>query len=572
MKKIFLYVNILHRFKYVIKGTMRYVEEKQKIADRVSKTNREWPVQIKLWKCIVNVLGVICLLVGLTHQEVDLMGFYIGTVMQIVCGIGCGAMSYINAFSPENNKLNFIGMGFCGMGLLKVIYVYIFSTQRVTHDMMLQYMIGQNIINIMEMIVIYIGIYVIHDESNMKKYCAIGELVIIALLLILFKRSYWIKNIVNYIELDTMQLYINILSLLGWSLIILHNYLFRDRFNTITNHYIRNIGIVQCLYSITQLITFNLSDLFIEHGYYIRCLFIVLKCHVYIWVFKFIHDYTIYIVWKDRDRQVLENRQKLADDEGEKYLFGMSSRILEKEVNATYDLALKMHDDIKNSKYSYELKYVDKIINNCRRLMKLNANIRDLNDMEIGKQNISFEVINIVKFVESLIESTVPYIEAMCMKIKVIKKAESIYCSVNVEAMERVILNLLSNAIKYGGNGGNIEVYINLKKDKVYICIRDYGVGIPEDKLKTAFNQFERLDNTLSRSKEGSGLGLAIVRSIVQMHQGTINIVSAENEGTRVSISLPVCKQGNSKVEFYQGDRYERLENKIQVEFSDLNV
>ena len=97
-------------------------------------------------------------------------------------------------------------------------------------------------------------------------------------------------------------------------------------------------------------------------------------------------------------------------------------------------------------------------------------------------------------------------------------------------------------------------------------------IGIPKEKLQTIFNRFERGDSGLARIQEGSGLGLAIVKSIIEIHRGEIKILSTENKGTLVSISLPICD--SNKIEAYKALKADEkvLQKKIEVEFSDLGM
>jgi two-component system heavy metal sensor histidine kinase CusS len=103
--------------------------------------------------------------------------------------------------------------------------------------------------------------------------------------------------------------------------------------------------------------------------------------------------------------------------------------------------------------------------------------------------------------------------------------------------IRRMISNLLSNSIKYSPPFKNI--YINLFQDQnnvVKILIRDEGLGIPEEHLSKIFSRFYRVDGSRTQQSGGFGLGLPIVKSIVELHHGTISIMSKPNQGTLVEI------------------------------------
>ena len=103
-----------------------------------------------------------------------------------------------------------------------------------------------------------------------------------------------------------------------------------------------------------------------------------------------------------------------------------------------------------------------------------------------------------------------------------------------------MIMNLLDNAVKYNRPGGH--VYIDVRHDghKAFFVIRDTGIGIPEDKQQRVFERFYRADSSRSRKIKGTGLGLAIVKHIVEQHHGTIALNSKENEGTTITVTLPI--------------------------------
>nr|WP_312812372.1 ATP-binding protein [Sedimentibacter sp.] len=83
--------------------------------------------------------------------------------------------------------------------------------------------------------------------------------------------------------------------------------------------------------------------------------------------------------------------------------------------------------------------------------------------------------------------------------------------AVDADKIERIMLNLLSNAVKFTNDGDEITVTIKDNEDYVSVCVKDTGIGIPEDKLKMIFDRFAQIDKTLIRNKEGSGIGLSLV-------------------------------------------------------------
>lgn len=100
--------------------------------------------------------------------------------------------------------------------------------------------------------------------------------------------------------------------------------------------------------------------------------------------------------------------------------------------------------------------------------------------------------------------------------------------------------NLLSNAIKYNIPEGNIEISAEEKGQSVCIIFEDSGIGMKGSEIERIFDRFYRADKSRTRSVEGTGLGLSIVKTIVDLHGGSITVTSKENEGTMFIVELPV--------------------------------
>jgi signal transduction histidine kinase len=105
------------------------------------------------------------------------------------------------------------------------------------------------------------------------------------------------------------------------------------------------------------------------------------------------------------------------------------------------------------------------------------------------------------------------------------------------------VINLIDNAVKYNRPGGAIELSAIAEGDKVNIRVKDTGIGISADDLPHLFERFFRVDKSRSREKGGSGLGLAIVKKIAEDHGGSVSAESAEGQGSKFTITLPLVKE-----------------------------
>lgn len=107
-------------------------------------------------------------------------------------------------------------------------------------------------------------------------------------------------------------------------------------------------------------------------------------------------------------------------------------------------------------------------------------------------------------------------------------------------ALHSMIDNLLENAEKYSPEGGKVELKLVRTGQEARLCISDQGTGIPQDEKQRIFGKFYRVGNEDTRKTKGTGLGLYIVSTIVQMHQGRIQIRNNEPQGSVFEIYLPL--------------------------------
>lgn len=107
-------------------------------------------------------------------------------------------------------------------------------------------------------------------------------------------------------------------------------------------------------------------------------------------------------------------------------------------------------------------------------------------------------------------------------------------------AFKQMILNLLSNAIKFSERGGTVTVTAGIEGARLLVRVIDSGVGIGAEDLKRIGDPFFQAGKTYQRRHEGTGLGLSIVKSLVAMHGGEMTVQSQIDEGTTVTVALPI--------------------------------
>lgn len=107
-------------------------------------------------------------------------------------------------------------------------------------------------------------------------------------------------------------------------------------------------------------------------------------------------------------------------------------------------------------------------------------------------------------------------------------------------ALKQIMLNLLSNAIKFTERGGSVTVSAEVTGNSLSLCVADTGIGIGAEDLKRIGDPFFQAEHSYRRRHEGTGLGLSIVKSLVGLHHGEMTVNSVVNEGTTISIVIPL--------------------------------
>ncbi|MEG0774317.1 ATP-binding protein [Clostridium sp.] len=220
------------------------------------------------------------------------------------------------------------------------------------------------------------------------------------------------------------------------------------------------------------------------------------------------------------------------------------------------------------------IKYYFNIMNqNAFRLLRLINNLIDTTKVDGNYLHLNSTNGDIIYVVEELVQSVADFVQSKGINIIFDTDVEEKIISFDEEKIERIILNLLSNAVKFTDENGSIFINVCDKGDFIEISIKDTGIGIPEDKLEFIFERFAQIDRSTTRKIEGSGIGLALVKSLVEMHGGTIYAKSEINIGSEFIVSLPTTFLDVTKTEdnlVYKELSRDNYDEKLQIEFSDI--
>ncbi len=173
------------------------------------------------------------------------------------------------------------------------------------------------------------------------------------------------------------------------------------------------------------------------------------------------------------------------------------------------------------------------------RLSKVVQNLLQLSRADSGEIQLQLETVDLTALLSDICEDAMILAEDKSITVH-FDAGEAIHTRGDRVRLHQALLNVIDNAIKYTPAGREIFVTMTRRDDLVDINVRDTGIGIPPEDLQKIFNRFYRVDKARSQNIRGHGLGLSIVKSIVEAHNGRIDIRSAVDRGTTFVITLPV--------------------------------
>ncbi|HJX29189.1 MAG TPA: ATP-binding protein [Thermoanaerobaculia bacterium] len=186
----------------------------------------------------------------------------------------------------------------------------------------------------------------------------------------------------------------------------------------------------------------------------------------------------------------------------------------------------------------------DVIERQTRQLTRMVDDLLDVARISQGKIALRKEKIDLLTIVGRAVETSRPLIDAGGHRLSVALPADSPRLEGDVSRLAQVLSNLLNNAAKYTEPGGNIWLTAEWQDGDILLRVKDDGIGIPTEVLPRVFELFAQADRGLDRAQGGLGIGLTLVKSIVEMHGGTVSAFSqGPGQGSEFSVRLPVLDE-----------------------------
>ena len=185
--------------------------------------------------------------------------------------------------------------------------------------------------------------------------------------------------------------------------------------------------------------------------------------------------------------------------------------------------------------------YVKDINNSGNHLLRVINDVLDMAKIEAGHLEPLYSQVDMTEIAETCISFFAERADKDHIELKVSIGGDLPKMSADDRMVQQIILNLLSNAIKFTPEKGVVELSIDADLQRgCVIQVRDNGIGMDPAKLDVVMQPFGQIDAKLGRKYEGTGLGLPLVKSMVDMHGGTLDIDTALARGTAVTVTLPL--------------------------------
>lgn len=188
-------------------------------------------------------------------------------------------------------------------------------------------------------------------------------------------------------------------------------------------------------------------------------------------------------------------------------------------------------------------KYLNILLFETERLNKLTGSLLVLNTWDSKGTKLDLTDFDLVPLTRNIAASFEGQCNAKKITLDVFFGNKSYMTNGDQTKIQQVLYNLIDNAIKFSHNNSTIKVTITDKNEKIFVSVKDSGIGIPKDNLSKIWDRFYKSDYSRGKDKTGTGLGLSIVKEVITSHNENINVISTEGVGTEFIFTLQKAKK-----------------------------
>ncbi len=190
-----------------------------------------------------------------------------------------------------------------------------------------------------------------------------------------------------------------------------------------------------------------------------------------------------------------------------------------------------------------EEKYLRIVSEETKRLSGLVVAMLNISRIEAGKLELSLSQVNFAHLICTVMLGFEQAVEKKNIVVSGLDRLGSVTVWGDETMLSQIVFNLVDNAVKFTPENGRIHVSLTNTGDSAQFRIRNTGRGIPAEELELIFERFYKVDKSRGLDAKSFGIGLYIVKSIIELHHGTISVSSRENDYTEFTVELPLSLQ-----------------------------
>jgi signal transduction histidine kinase len=231
---------------------------------------------------------------------------------------------------------------------------------------------------------------------------------------------------------------------------------------------------------------------------------------------------------------------------------------------------INLNSNISKESFNNLKKYTAIMRQNCYRLLRMLGNLIYITEIDSGYVQLNIQNNDLVQIVKNIGNAVKGFIESKGVQFDINMELGSLEMACDADKIERVLLNLLSNAVKFTKQGDRITVSLYKKSNFVYLSVKDTGIGIPDEMKEVIFQRFIQVDKSFTRKCEGSGIGLTLVKSLLEMHKGSIKVISEYGKGSEFIVILPIWRISGNEIAASTEEAATVCRDRVNIEFSDI--
>lgn len=249
----------------------------------------------------------------------------------------------------------------------------------------------------------------------------------------------------------------------------------------------------------------------------------------------------------NRERDIKLNNEKLR-------FFTNISHELRTPLTLILGPAKQLLEESSENSSDYQKSRFNLIHQNASRLLNLVNQVLDFRKAQTGELKLKVSKTDILLFTTNTFDSFKEFAFNKQIDLNIISEVQNLFGWIDRDKFDKILYNLLSNAIKFTNKYGHVDLFFRLKendKNTLVIEVSDDGIGIPLKSQEKIFTRFYQATNS-KENNTGSGIGLSLVKSLVELHKGTIVVESKPNEGSTFTVEIPIDRESYTKKEVFE--------------------